>query len=202
MAKRKTTKAPAKKPAKASKPAKKTPAKKPAKASEQAKGETKRPRGGQTKYTQDLADAICARLAEGWTLRQVCREPGMPSPASVRRWAADNSRFATQYARARESGYQAMADELVDIADDGQNDWMDREPRNGDTLRVVDEECVKPSQLRVDTRKWLLAKALPKVYGDKQTLEHTGAGFKDLLAALTSGKIKPRAFDPHEDDDV
>jgi hypothetical protein len=178
------------------------PAKKPAKATKPVKTTTKLKRGGQTTYTQAVADAVCEKLAQGWTLRQVCREPGMPTQGAVRRWVKANKQFATQYAHARDLGYANMADELIDIADDGQNDWIERETKSGRIIKVVDEECVKRSELRVDTRKWLLAKALPKVYGDKQTVEHTGSGFKDLLAALTSGKIKPRAFDPKEDDDV
>jgi hypothetical protein len=192
----------AKKPAKATKPARKAPAKKPLKAAEPAPGQAKRPRGGQTTYTQAVADQICALLAAGWTLRQVCREPSMPPAPTVRGWVLANKRFAEQYGRARESGYRDMADELIDIADDGSNDWMDRELRNGEKIRVVDEECVKRSTLRVDTRKWLLAKALPKVYGDKATVEHTGDGFRTFLEAVRGGKFKPRAYDPNEDDDV
>lgn len=79
----------------------------------------------------------------------------MPSERTVRRWAADRESFSPQYAKARESGYQGMADELLEIADD----------KSGDPAR---------DRLRLDTRKWLLSKALPKVYGDK--LQHTGDG--------------------------
>jgi hypothetical protein len=62
-------------------------------------------------------------------------------------------------------------------------------------------DCRDAMVLLVGVLCGLLAKALPKVHGDKLTVEHTGAGFKDLLAARTSGKFKPRACDP-EDDDV
>lgn len=116
------------------------------------------------RFSQDLADRICEMLAKGWTLRQVCREPDMPSPSNVIAWANEDRGpgFAEQYARARELGYQIMAEELVDIADNGTNDWMEREGE-----AAIDHEHVTRSRLRLDTRKWLLSKALPKIYGEK-----------------------------------
>jgi len=68
----------------------------------------------------------------------------------------------------------AMADELLEVADDGKNDWMERQGEDDQKLYVLNGEHVQRSRIRVDTRKWLLSKALPKVYGDKLTQEHTG----------------------------
>jgi len=73
-------------------------------------------------------------------------------------------RFHSFYTRAREIGYHRMADELIDIADDSSNDVMLKEGRNG-TFAAVDHENINRSRLKVDTRKWLLSKALPKLYG-------------------------------------
>ncbi len=126
------------------------------------------------RFSQALADSICCRLAKGETLRQICRSEGMPSDTAVRQWALDESSpFSSQYARARELGYAAMAEELIDIADDGTNDWIEREREDGRIETVVDHDHVARSRLRLDTRKWLLSKALPKVYGDK--LQHANA---------------------------
>jgi hypothetical protein len=72
--------------------------------------------------------------------------------------------------RARESGYHKMADELLEIADDASNDFMERKGKDGEAVMVVDHDHIARSRLRVDTRKWLLSKALPKVYGDKLEL--------------------------------
>ena len=96
----------------------------------------------------------------------------MPADASVRQWAMDDvgPGFASQYARARELGYLAMADEIQGIADDGFNDWMERKKRDGSTERVIDQEHIQRSRLRFDARRWLLSKALPKIYGDKLEL--------------------------------
>lgn len=86
----------------------------------------------------------------------------------------DRGGFAAQYARAREIGYHAMADELIEIADDGTNDWMERQGDDG-AAHVINGEHVQRSRLRLDTRKWLLSKALPKVYGEKLQTEHSGS---------------------------
>lgn len=112
-------------------------------------------KGRPSLFTQALADRICERLAAGETLRGVCGDASMPAPQTVLRWMGNNETFSEQYARARETGYRLMADELTGIADD----------KTGDPAR---------DRLRLDTRKWLLSKALPKVYGDK--LQHTGEG--------------------------
>ncbi len=66
-----------------------------------------------------------------------------------------------------------MAEELLAIADEGENDWMAMRRKDGELEHVPDHEHINRSRLRVDTRKWLLAKALPKIYGDK--VQHTGS---------------------------
>lgn len=123
-------------------------------------------------FTSGIAAAICERLASGETLRAVCRDDAFPGESTVRGWVVDNVEgFAAQYTRAREIGYLTMADELLDVADDGTNDWMARSgPSPG---WEINGEHVSRSRLRLDTRKWLLSKALPKIYGDKTAI--TGA---------------------------
>jgi hypothetical protein len=119
-------------------------------------------------YTQELADEICRRLADGETLRAICRDDHMPGDRTVREWALDNlNGFSTQYERARLIGYFGMADDIVEIADDGSNDTY----KDEHGAYKVDQEAISRSRLRVDTRKWLLSKALPKIFGDKLTAD-------------------------------
>lgn len=132
-------------------------------------------RGRPSAYTEELAKKICARLAQGRTLRDVCRDKDMPDESTVRQWAAENYQgFYPHYTHAREVGYQAMADEAIAIADDISRDYKPRKARDGSVEMVVDQEHVNRSRLRVDTRKWLLSKALPKIYGDRVTTEVSG----------------------------
>jgi hypothetical protein len=133
--------------------------------------------GRPTLYTEEIAQKICARLAEGESLRSICRDEGMPVEGTVRSWAINPEHpIFAQYRAAREAGYLLMADELLEISDDGSNDWMERSYGDDKPAGwVANGEHVSRSKLRVETRKWILSKALPKIYGDKITAEHTGA---------------------------
>lgn len=142
-------------------------------------------RGGQTKYSEAIATVVLARLARGETLRAICRDDDMPPESTVREWALDDREgFAARYARARHLGAYAMADELLEIADDGTNDWMDRANRNGEVERVLDSEHVQRSRLRADTRKWLLSKIVPKEFSDRHMIggDPDGVPIKTVVA--------------------
>lgn len=119
-------------------------------------------------FTQAIADTICTRLADGQSLREICRDEEMPSQSMVFRWLADNDTFREQYARAREAQADRFADEILEIADDGSNDWMLRKVGEED-VEVANHEHISRSKLRVDARKWLMSKMAPKKYGDKLT---------------------------------
>jgi len=131
--------------------------------------------GAPSKYTLALADRICKELAKGTPLRTICKQPGMPHYATVRRWEVDNASFRALSTRARETGCHAIADECLEIADDATNDWMlDNNPDNPGFK--LNGEHVQRSKLRIETRMRLLGKWLPKVYGDKidANLNHSG----------------------------
>lgn len=137
-------------------------------------------------YTQELADTICERLAAGETLRAICRDDGMPSEPTVRRWALeDHHGFSAQYARAREIGYHGMADELREIADTPQQGVRTKMLPDGKSEETWGD-MIEHRKLQVDTRKWLLARALPKVYGDRLTHEHGGIGGGPLVVTWQS----------------
>lgn len=126
-------------------------------------------------YTSELAEAICLRLAEGESLRSVCRDDAMPDKATVLRWIARHPEFRDQYTQAKEQAAEALAEELFDIADDGSNDWMEQLDSEGNAVGYrLNGEHVQRSKLRIDTRKWYLSKIMPKKYGDKIQQEVTG----------------------------
>jgi len=132
----------------------------------------KRKRGRPSRYTPELAAKLCERLAEGETLRSVCRDDAMPDKATILRWLADKAKadFRDQYAHAREMQADALFDEALEIADDVSGDWS----TDKDGKKVLDHEHIQRSRLRVDTRKWAAGKLAPKRYGDK--VQHTGDG--------------------------
>lgn len=107
------------------------------------------------KYSPELADRILTELADGKTLRSICRGDGMPTHPAVLDWVRENvDDFGGRYAEARRRGYEVMAEQILDLSDE-------TAPENA---------CVAKARLQVDTRKWLLSKALPKVYGDRVAL--------------------------------
>lgn len=140
-------------------------------------------------YTVALGDAICERLADGESLRAICRDDDMPNRATVFRWLGDNPAFCDQYARAREEQAEALADEIVSIADenDGRAIMSD-----GDEVAVVfDSTAVARNRLRVDARKWVASKLKPKKYGDKTTTELTGPSGEPLFRELYIVAVEP-----------
>jgi hypothetical protein len=116
-------------------------------------------------YSQEVADAICARLAKGESLRGICAGEGMPDHSTVLKWARENEAFGNQYARAREDGDDFEFEGLEQLADEAP-------PRT--VSGSVDAAWVTWQKNRVDLRKWTLARKRPKKYGDKLELGHTG----------------------------
>jgi hypothetical protein len=148
-------------------------------------------RGRPSVYTPELADEICRRLAEGESLRQICLDEKIPARSTVKLWIINNlNGFSAQYANAKDLGIDEMADELLDIADDGTNDWMEKRNSEGENIGwSLNGEAVARSRIRVDTRKWYLSKIAPKTYGDKLT--HEGNPDKPINLSLTVTYVEP-----------
>lgn len=133
---------------------------------------------------------ICELLAEGLSLREICRADGMPDKATVMRWLHANAEFRDQYARAKEIGIEAIAEDILDIADDGENDWMERKGRDGESKGwEFNGEAARRSQIRIDARKWLLSKLAPKKYGDKvETTLQAGDTIQEIVRTIVRPK--------------
>ncbi len=137
----------------------------------------KRKRGGQSLYTEELAADICVRLSTGQSLREISRASGMPRASTIVDWTTDEVNcpgFGERYAHARGIFLQVIADEILEISDDGSNDYITRTRSDGSSEQGLDAEHVQRSRLRVDSRKWLLSKLKPGTYGDKVQQEISG----------------------------
>lgn len=155
--------------------------------------------GRPTVYSDLVAGKLCAYIADGMSLRNVCKQPGMPSTATVMRWLADDSKvaFREQYACAREAQADLLAEQILDIADEectmvradkhGSND----DDGEGRTEVVFDSTAVARNRLRVDARKWLASKMAPKKYGDKLQTELTGANGGAIAVNSTVTFVRP-----------
>jgi hypothetical protein len=148
--------------------------------------------GRPTLYTQEIADYICAEIVGGRSLRDICRndgELGVPHVATVLRWVSARKDFREQYTLAREAQVDAFYDDLTEIADDGTNDWMERETKKGNIITVANHEHISRSKLRVDVRMWALSKMQPKKYGQKTFGEITGKDGAPIGGAMSDAQI-------------
>jgi hypothetical protein len=118
-------------------------------------------------YTQEIADLICERIAQGESLRAILKDDEtLPASSTIFKWLNEQEGFSEQYARAREAQADTLFDEILAIADDGTNDSYKDEDGNPRT----DHDVIARSKLRVDARKWMAGKLRPKKYGDKLEL--------------------------------
>ncbi len=134
------------------------------------------PAGRPTDYTPELAAVICGRMIEGMGLREICRAEDMPDRSTVHRWLAKHEEFRDQYVRAMDLRCDYWGDEIIQIADDGTNDWVKQELKSGNFKIVFDGEHVMRSKLRTDTRKWIMCHMAPKKWGDKTQLTGPDGG--------------------------
>ena len=131
--------------------------------------------GRPTRYTKALGLAVCTHIANGLSLRAIGELPGMPAKTTVLEWALDDREgFRTIYMRARSLQLESEADEIVEIADDGKNDYQERKKRNGEPGYFFDKDHIERSKLRVATRQWRLTKLDTKKYGEKAEVKHDG----------------------------
>jgi hypothetical protein len=125
--------------------------------------------------SEPLIAEICTRIALGEPLRQICREEGMPHWTTFYDWLRSDNELFLRFAQARELGFDAIAEETLEIADDASNDWMEKNDKDGNFIGyVLNGEHVQRSKLRIETRLKLLAKWSPNKYGDK--VEISGIG--------------------------
>lgn len=128
-------------------------------------------------YPQETRTTILEQIAEGKSLREVCRQDGMPGFRTVMEWLDAEEDFRTKYARAREAQADVLFDGMATIED------------------KVEAGELKPDAARVilDSRRWRAEKLKPKVYGSKADVNITGS--------LSITSIKRTIVDPAKADD-
>jgi acyl-homoserine lactone acylase PvdQ len=130
--------------------------------------------------TDELTESICTRMAEGESLRAICRSEGMPAMGTVFRWVSSNLLFREQYEAAMAQRTESMFEEILEIADETDRDTLYTE--NGERPNA---EWISRSRLRVDARKWMLSKMLPKKYGERLAI----GGHEDMPPLQTEATL-------------
>lgn len=126
-------------------------------------------------YIPELAQKFCELVADGHTIRSACRKMVKPSKATVFRWLREYPEFVKLYELATDERAEAMADEMVEIADNCK----------------TDADSIRKARLRIDAREKQLQLMKPKKYGKQ--LQLTGAGGGPIqhktVTALTDDEL-------------
>lgn len=126
------------------------------------------------KKKKESCNIILSRIEEGESCRGILktgRDENLPSNRLFIEWLAEDTELSKRYAYACEMRAEVMADETIEISDNIGSDRVILK----DGREVVDNAVIQRDRLRVDTRKWLLAKLHPKKYGDKIDVAHSGS---------------------------
>jgi hypothetical protein len=118
------------------------------------------------KQKDKIITQILSLIEIGKSVGLSSRKSGI-NPDTFWTWVKNDSVLADRYARSKQKGLEVLADEIIEISDNGQNDTYIDENGNERT----DNDAIQRSKLRVDSRKWILSKLLPKKYGEKMTQE-------------------------------
>ena len=148
----------------------KKPAKTPRKTAAKARA---KPLGRPTKYTKKVADEICARLAKGEPLADICRDEHMPAVRTVSDWKKAHATFLADFKRARDEGFDQIAADCLKIADTpliGE----ERIQKPGGSVEIKEGDMLGHRKLQIETRLKLLSKWDPARYGDKVDINHGG----------------------------
>ena len=133
-----------------------------------------------TIYTKELAEKICERIATSTDgIKTICKDDGMPDASTFRGWVFRHEEVREMYNVAKAMQAELLAEESLEIADDGSRDYKVDKDGN----EVVNYDNIARARLRVDTRKWHASKLLPKKYGDSMT--HKGDEQAPLIQVIT-----------------
>lgn len=119
-----------------------------------------------TYLTFELAEEMCNRLARGESLTSICKDDSMPELNTVYRWKREYDWFAKMYQIARTDQAHTLVDEIITIADDSTNDYMERETDRGVKV-LLNDENIRRSAIRISARQWFAERIAPKLYGPK-----------------------------------
>jgi len=122
-------------------------------------------------YTEELAKKICRVIATtNWSINKICNSSSeFPCKSIIYDWRKENAEFDELYIQAKRDQADYLAEEIIGIADDDSNDTF-----IGDDGKVcINAANVARAKLRVDSRKWMAVRLLPRLYGDKLITEGT-----------------------------
>jgi transposase-like protein len=124
------------------------------------------------RYSPALKRRICRAVARGASLLEVADRPGMPGRERVSRWVLTHRDFRTAYTQALELAADRYVEQILAIAD-GTIEESGRRDRTG---KRDNADSIARLKLRIDTRKWLMAKLAPNRYGERAAVSAAKLG--------------------------
>ena len=120
------------------------------------------------RYNGEIAARLCERIATTpQPLAAICEDPDMPGIATVFRWLRDHPDFREMYVIAKQEQVEILMDECFEIVDDTSNDLI----VTADGRKIPNPVAVQRAKLRVNYRKWIASKLLPRKYGNNAQLD-------------------------------
>lgn len=150
------------------------------------KGFVNVPAGRPTDYNLEIAKEICDKIAScSIGMKKLCAShEHWPHLDTFYMWLRRHKEFAELYARAKIDQVSALVDEIIEISDDSTHDTIVKQDHDGNDYEVCNSEFINRSRLRVDTRKWIAAKLVPRLYGDNVAARELAEDIKELKESL------------------
>lgn len=144
-----------------------------------------------SKYTPEIVDKILDKIIAGKLLKEICKPADMPSVFTVMKWIRKYDDFRREYFECRAIGMLHLADEILEIADDRSEDKFTAvHHQSGREYEAPNLAAVNRARLRIDTRKFLMAKLMPRVFGERTQLE-VDQTIRELPQVVTITQSKP-----------
>lgn len=143
--------------------------------------------GRPSSYDPEIAADICSQISTSrLRLRSICdADERFPDVNTFYRWMGSHPELRELYARAKDDQLDLIEDEILEIADDSTNDFIEIQRKKGVDI-IFDKEAVMRSNLRIESRKWLMGKLRPKKYGDR--IQQDISGSLDIAGALDAAR--------------
>ena len=138
-------------------------------------------------------DIVCERISAGESVRSILatgRADNLPSFVVFIGWISQSNDCAKQYARAMEIRADLMFEQMLEIADTQEIGIIEESgvTKDGAFTREKKYDAVEHRRLKVDTRKWILARMNPKKYGERVMTEDVTQQPKQLVIVRQAEK--------------
>jgi Bacteriophage Sf6, terminase small subunit-like len=126
------------------------------------KPEDYNPNGRPSKFSPELSKLVCRRIStHSESLEKLCNMyDDMPAKSTIYEWLLDIPGFSDDFKRARVAQIELTIQELEVVTD--AESYIDEKG-----VKRYDAGLVSQRKLKADNRKWLAAKIIPQLYGDK-----------------------------------